>query len=300
MTWTLLPSVATSMGRSGQVARDVGEQAAEHEDGAGLGDLGRDGDPGRDLVVEGREGERAVVGGLEEDAGEDRHGRTGRQPAGHPGDRLGQDVALDAELHGLPPCPARRGPRLVVHRSLTAWPERARAAVRRRRDPDTSAPLDDAHHRSSVSVARRRGCSRSPRPARRAAVVGVDPFISGSRRGRRSCGSCGRRVVGAGRRRRAGVWTVGGRAVEERGGPVDGHRAFTRRPPRRARASTGCGEVVHTRPQGLWTTPRPDSGVAHRARWSSSTGSYPPVDGRAGVVREHRVTRGDESVTRSG
>ena len=87
----------------GQVARDVGEEAAEDEHRAGLRDVGGDGDPGRDLVVERAEGEGAVVRCLEQDAGQDRDRGAGGQPAGHPGDRLGQDVALDAELHGYRP-----------------------------------------------------------------------------------------------------------------------------------------------------------------------------------------------------
>ena len=89
----------------GQVARDVGEQPAEHEHRAGLGDLGRDGDLGGDLVVERRQGQRALVVGLDQDAGEHRHRGAGREAAGHPGDRLGQDVTLDAELH-LATCPS--------------------------------------------------------------------------------------------------------------------------------------------------------------------------------------------------
>ena len=126
----------------GQVARDVGEQPAEHEHGAGLGDLGGDGDLGRDLVVERRQGQRAVVVGLHQDAGEHRHRGTGGEAARHPGDRLGQDVALDAELHGLPPSSGART------RACSCTPEipvrevgRARARRRRRRGHDTSARL---------------------------------------------------------------------------------------------------------------------------------------------------------------
>ncbi len=116
----------------GQVARDVGQQPAEHEHRAGLGDLGRDGDLGGDLVVERRQGERAVVVGLHQDAGEHRHRGTGGEAARHPGDRLGQDVALDAELHGLPPSSGARTSRLLVHTWIPVrrtW----RALGRRRR-----------------------------------------------------------------------------------------------------------------------------------------------------------------------
>ena len=126
----------------GEVAGDVGEQPAEHEHGPGLGDLGRDGDPRRDLVVERRQGQGALVVGPQEDAGEHRYGGTRRQPAGHPGDRLGQDVALDAELHGTTTFVRRECRARFVHtRSPSAWPD-AQQRRRRRRGHDTSARLD--------------------------------------------------------------------------------------------------------------------------------------------------------------
>ncbi len=86
----------------GQVAGDVGEQAAEHEHGSGLGDLGGHGQASGHLVVEGRERHGALVVGLDQDAGQDGHRRARRKSAGDPGDRLGQDFTLDAELHGIP------------------------------------------------------------------------------------------------------------------------------------------------------------------------------------------------------
>ena len=50
-------------------------------------DVGRHGDPGRDLVVERRQGQRPVVVGLEQDTGEDRHRRAVRQAASRPASR---------------------------------------------------------------------------------------------------------------------------------------------------------------------------------------------------------------------
>ena len=99
MTATLLPSVATSTGLLGRLREMSASSRPEHQDRAGLGDVGRDGDLGGDLVVERRQGQRALLVGLEQHAGEHRHRRTGRQAAGHPGHGLGEDVTLDPELH---------------------------------------------------------------------------------------------------------------------------------------------------------------------------------------------------------
>ncbi len=69
---------------AGQVAGDVGQQPAGDQHPAGLAHVGGHGDPGRDLVVEGRQGQRALGVGLEQDAGEDRHRRAVRQAASGP------------------------------------------------------------------------------------------------------------------------------------------------------------------------------------------------------------------------
>ncbi len=83
----------------GQVAGDLGEQAAQDEHLAGLGDLGGHGDLGRDLVVERREGQAALLVGLDEHAGENGDRRTCRQASGHPGHGIGENLTFDPELH---------------------------------------------------------------------------------------------------------------------------------------------------------------------------------------------------------
>ena len=81
-----------------QAAADVGEQPAADQGAALVADLGRERGAGRGLVVEGRE-HQAVVARLDEQAGEDRDAGADREAAGSPGDGIGEDVALDAELH---------------------------------------------------------------------------------------------------------------------------------------------------------------------------------------------------------
>ena len=85
--------------RRGQAATDVGEETAGDEDRTFLGDVGRDLEPGRDLVVEAREAEGSCFG-LDQQACENRNRRTGRQGPGGPGHGFGQDIPLDSEFHG--------------------------------------------------------------------------------------------------------------------------------------------------------------------------------------------------------
>src|SRR5690606_13464607 len=70
---------------------------------AGLLDVGVHPGAGRDLVVEPGE-PQAVLGGLHPHPGEDRGGGPGGQRPGGPGDRVGERVSVDSELHSdLPP-----------------------------------------------------------------------------------------------------------------------------------------------------------------------------------------------------
>ena len=107
-----LVAVGGDVDRAGrEVARDVGQQASEDEHRAGLGDLGGHRDPGRDLVVERREGQRALLAGLDEDTREHRDRRPVRQSASGPRHRLGEDIAFHPKLHRL----------TALSRSARAW-----------------------------------------------------------------------------------------------------------------------------------------------------------------------------------
>ena len=99
MTGTLLPSVATSTGLFGRLREMSASSRPRTRTVPPSRDVGGDGDLGGDLVVERRQGEGAFVVGLDEDTGEHRDRRAGREPAGHPGDGFGEDLAFDPELH---------------------------------------------------------------------------------------------------------------------------------------------------------------------------------------------------------
>ena len=238
-----------------QVARDVGEQPPEHQDRARLGDLGRDGDAGRDLVVERGEGQRAVVLGVQQDAGQHRHRGTCGKTAGHPGDRFGQDVTLDAKLHGIPPRPARRA-RPCSCTDVTRPGERSRGA--RGADPDgeteTRPPTAPAPLRTPEIPAVRApddgcglsfGCRVGCRSGR---CRGRDEFQM-SHRCHRSCGSCGRPPITAGHLGDPGCGPVVDEEWTTVGGPVDTHGSFTGRPRRRRASSTSRGWLVHRHPR---------------------------------------------------
>src|SRR5699024_624366 len=79
---------------------DVGQQTSGDEDGPGGGDIGGDLHAGGDLVVEDGQAHGAAGLGGDEDSGEDRSGRTVGQSLGCPGDRVGENVAIDFELQG--------------------------------------------------------------------------------------------------------------------------------------------------------------------------------------------------------
>ena len=231
-----MPSVATSIGRSGRLREMSASSRPSTSTVPASATSAGDGDLGGDLVVERRQGQRAVVVGLDQDAGEHRHRGAGGQAARHPGHRLGQDVALDAELHGLPPSSGARTSRLLVHTWIPVRGiGRARRRRRRRRGHDTSArpivAVPDPVHPAGVP---------GGHPVRSVGrvVLGAESEFWGSRRSGRSCGSCGRRCVRAGRPRRSGLWTSGGRRGGQPRPAVDGRMAFTGAPPRRPDPST--------------------------------------------------------------
>ena len=73
-------------------------ESAGDEDDALLLDLGRNLAVSRDLVVEGGEDQRGVRG-LQAHTGENRYRGAGRHRTGGPGHGLGEDVAVNPELH---------------------------------------------------------------------------------------------------------------------------------------------------------------------------------------------------------
>ena len=238
-----------------------------------FGDVGGHGDLGGHLVVERGQGEAALVVGLDEHAGEDRHGRTRRQATGHPGHGVGEHVAVDPELHVVP---ALRGlnERAAGHRAASSRPAgSARLGLR------TLVSRTDAHHNSpprpvrprflrpAVLHTRTRGHRITGRTRRRhrGCAHGGQP-ASAQVNGRRPCAptrctSCGQ--LGS-------RWTTAGRpqgSVGARGRP---HRLW-RLVPRlstgavdtvvscaeRAAAKAGCGDppaAVHRVVHRMWRT----------------------------------------------
>ena len=82
---------------------DVGEEPARDQRAAAVADHRRDLDPGRDLVVEPRHRQRAVVRRIQQDAAEHGHRGPAGQAARDEGHRVGEGVTLHAELHRCPP-----------------------------------------------------------------------------------------------------------------------------------------------------------------------------------------------------
>jgi hypothetical protein len=82
----------------GKGAADVGEQSAGDEDRALLLDLRVDRHARGDLVVEAGQAQLPLLG-LQQEAGEDRRRRTGREAACRPGNCLREYVAFHPDLH---------------------------------------------------------------------------------------------------------------------------------------------------------------------------------------------------------
>ena len=221
-----------------QVAGDVGEQPAEDEHGAALGDLGRDGDLGGDLVVERRQGQGALVVGLDEHTGEDRHRRAGRQASGHPGHGVGEDLTFDPKLHRdyLPFACGPAASKLQECDCALTLVLTVRSA-----NPDRRNPVSLAVCPGRVGSGRGRIGTRGGILVEMDVVVvigGVDPVDDAHRcRSARRVGLCmpgGR----AGGQAGAGLW----RRIRR---PHGLHTAYAGCPQSRRWSCTGCPPVVH-------------------------------------------------------
>ena len=159
----------------GEGAGDVGEQAARDEHRARLVDVGSHGHAAGDLVVEARQRETGGAG-LDQKAREHRHGRAARQGAGRPGDGVGEDVALEPELHDYSQGRARRtaGWNDDVRAFYTG---RARAVDRARSgragvDRGEAWPMLPRRTHSAQAAPRTRSSRTSPVPSRRPGSAG--------------------------------------------------------------------------------------------------------------------------------
>ena len=227
---------------AGQRARDLREQPAGDQDGAGLRDVGGDLRACGDLVVEARQLDRAGGVGLDADAGEHGDRGTRGQAAGRPRDGVGQNVTIDPEPHATP---------LVV-----ADLDRRGRYPQARTEVGGASPCDRAggNDTSVPSQASAEHYARGPTPDTARAAVGL---CVSSRAGavRSRCWSLSRSTVCGSLQGRSLVVVV--TAVDS----VENHRSC--RSPQVFGVDPGCGQ---TGPSGgcAWTTRRPSTAVHRR------------------------------------